>query len=55
MKELIALGEPLPTSNALSQAPSQVPSRASIHSKPERDEPMRIPAGQSTETEHQPL
>jgi hypothetical protein len=52
-KELIASGEPLPTSRAPSQAPSHAPSRASLHSEPERDKPMRIPAGQSTKTEHQ--
>jgi hypothetical protein len=49
--ELIASGEPLPES----QAPSRAPSHASIHTVPERDEPMRIPAGRSTKTEWQPL
>jgi hypothetical protein len=53
-RELIASGKPLPTSHAPSQALSRVPSQISMHSEPERDEPMRIPAGQSTETECQP-
>jgi hypothetical protein len=53
-KELIASGEPLPISHAPSQAPSHMPSQASTHSEPEKDEPMRILAGHSTETEHQP-
>jgi hypothetical protein len=44
-KELITLGEPLPTSYTPSRAPSHAPSQISIHSEPERDEPMRIPAG----------
>jgi hypothetical protein len=54
MRELIASGEPLPASRAPSRAPSWVPSRASIHTEAERDEPMRIPAGHLTETECQP-
>jgi hypothetical protein len=48
--ELITSGEPLPES----WTPSHAPSRASIHTAPEGDEPMRIPAGRSTETERQP-
>jgi hypothetical protein len=40
-RELITSGEPLPESHASSHAPS----RASIHSEPERDEPMRVSAG----------
>jgi hypothetical protein len=51
MTELIASGEPLPTLCIPSCAPSQI----SLHSEPEKDEPMRIPAGHSTETECQPL
>jgi hypothetical protein len=49
-RELINSGELLPEL----QAPSHVPSHASIHTAPENDEPMRIPAGRSTETKQQP-
>jgi hypothetical protein len=44
MKELIVLGEPLPTSHVPSWAPSCMPSRASLYSEPERDGSVRIPA-----------
>jgi hypothetical protein len=54
IQELLDLGEPLPTSHMPSRAPSHVPSQISIHSKPEKDEPMRILAGCLTEMECQP-
>jgi hypothetical protein len=54
MRELITSGEPLPASHVPSWVPSHAPSQISMHSEPERDEPIRIPAGQSTETERQP-
>jgi hypothetical protein len=53
-RELIASGKPLPASCMPSRALSRVLSQVSMHSEPERDELMRIPAGQSTETECQP-
>jgi hypothetical protein len=53
-RELITSSKPLPTSHMPSQAPSRASSLASIHTEPERNEPMRIPAGHSTKTEHQP-
>jgi hypothetical protein len=53
-RELITSGKPLPASCAPSWTPSHMPSRASIHTEPERDEPMKIPAGHSTKTECQP-
>jgi hypothetical protein len=49
-RELIALGEPLPKS----RVSSHTPSHASIYTKPERDEPMRIPTGRFIEMEQQP-
>jgi hypothetical protein len=52
--ELIASGEPLPTSRVPSRGPSRAPSRISLHSELPRDELTRIPAGRSTETERQP-
>jgi hypothetical protein len=55
IQELLDSGEPLSASHAPSQAPSHAPSHASLHSKPEKDKPMRIPAGHWTKTEHQPL
>jgi hypothetical protein len=55
MTELIVLGKPLPTSRMPSQVPSRTPSRISMHSEPEKDEPMRIQAGRLTKTECQPL
>jgi hypothetical protein len=54
MRELIASGKPLPALHAPSQAPSRAPSRISLHTEPERDEPIRILAGRLTETERQP-
>jgi hypothetical protein len=54
IQELINLGEPLLMSRTPSQAPSHVPSSTSLHSEPEKDEPMRILTGQLTEMECQP-
>jgi hypothetical protein len=48
--KLITLGELLPTSCI----PSCTPSHISFHSKLKKDEPMRIPAGHSTEMKCQP-
>jgi hypothetical protein len=52
--ELIKLGEPLPASRVPSWAPSHALSNASLHSRPKKDEPMRILAGHLTEMECQP-